>query len=110
KTINADGTIDLTQETFREWLESALNQEEKSKRLSQKVLQATQNNVTFCSSERFTEQPNPGMCSGFLIAPDLIATAGHCVTLDNFCEEYEWVFDYKVDEASGAAGLGMSPD
>lgn len=32
-----------------------------------------------CSSERFTNEPAPGFCSGFLVAPDMIATAAHCI-------------------------------
>lgn len=58
--------------------------------------------ISFCPEEKFVHQPNPGMCSGFLIAPDLILTAGHCVGVDNFCSEYKWVFDFKLtsnDEA-----------
>jgi V8-like Glu-specific endopeptidase len=32
-----------------------------------------------CTSERFREQPLGCFCTGFLIAPDIIATAGHCI-------------------------------
>jgi hypothetical protein len=32
-----------------------------------------------CASERFKDQPCGAFCSGFLVAPDLVATAGHCV-------------------------------
>lgn len=62
--------------------------------------------ISFCSEERFVHQPNPGMCSGFLVAPDLILTAGHCAQVENFCNEYKWVFDFKV-ENNGEAGKNI---
>src|SRR5262249_25343784 len=31
-----------------------------------------------CAGERFRDQPIGAFCSGFLVAPDIIATAGHC--------------------------------
>lgn len=31
-----------------------------------------------CQGERFREQPVGAFCSGFLVAPNVIATAGHC--------------------------------
>jgi len=36
-----------------------------------------------CNNERFREQPTGAFCSGFLVAPDLVATAGHCVNPNN---------------------------
>lgn len=52
-----------------------------------------------CEGERFEEQPVPGFCSGFLVAPDLLMTAGHCLgkagdSIDSaraFCQENVWV-------------------
>lgn len=32
-----------------------------------------------CDGQRFAKQPVPAFCSGALIAPDVILTAGHCV-------------------------------
>jgi S1-C subfamily serine protease len=32
-----------------------------------------------CQSERFADQPVGAFCTGFLVGPDLVATAGHCV-------------------------------
>lgn len=31
------------------------------------------------SGQRFSNQPAPAFCTGFLVGPDLVATAGHCV-------------------------------
>lgn len=50
-----------------------------------------------CDGERFAAQPVVGACSGFLIAPDLLATAGHCVKSEETCKQYLWVFGYMLD-------------
>ncbi|MBI2522529.1 MAG: trypsin-like peptidase domain-containing protein [Bdellovibrio sp.] len=47
-----------------------------------------------CTRERFAEQFTLPHCTGFLIAPDLIMTAGHCVTNQLDCESSSWIFDY----------------
>jgi len=60
-----------------------------------------------CESERFSKMPsfNTG-CTGFLIAPDLVLTAGHCAVntgeirneSGGFCAAFSWVFDFQVAE------------
>ena len=47
-----------------------------------------------CADERFAKQPTAAMCSGFLVAPNLLVTAGHCITQISDCETYVWVFNY----------------
>lgn len=47
-----------------------------------------------CKSEPFADQPAPGHCSGFLIAPDVLVTAGHCVRDREQCQSHYWVFDF----------------
>lgn len=58
-----------------------------------------------CKDERFYRQKNVSYaCSGFLVGPDLLVTAGHCGTntgevrntSDNYCEAYTWLFDFRV--------------
>ena len=49
-----------------------------------------------CSGERFAEQQAVADCSGFLIAPDLLVTAGHCFMQQSDCDEYHWVFDMAI--------------
>lgn len=49
-----------------------------------------------CSEESFLEQPVLPICSAFLVAPDILVTAGHCIISDRDCDNFRWVFDYKV--------------
>jgi V8-like Glu-specific endopeptidase len=53
-----------------------------------------------CSKERFRHQPFIANCSGFLVAPDMIATAGHCFQTGDSCKQYHWVFNYKVSDST----------
>ncbi len=50
------------------------------------------NNV--CPEEKFSDQHVGGFCSGFLIASDLIMTAGHCIPYQRNCENSWYIFDY----------------
>lgn len=50
-----------------------------------------------CEGERFKGQVTSAVCTGFLIAPDLIVTAGHCMEEINSCENMSWVFDFNND-------------
>lgn len=47
-----------------------------------------------CEDERFGEQTVLPVCTGFLVAPNIIMTAGHCVENQQVCENYSWVFEY----------------
>ncbi|MEM1047777.1 MAG: serine protease [Pseudomonadota bacterium] len=49
-----------------------------------------------CSSERFVDQRTAPFCSGFLVAPNLVATAGHCINNNNLART-RFVFGYRVD-------------
>lgn len=53
--------------------------------------------LKLCASERFYEQPSAPTCTGFLVAPDLIATAGHCVNAST-CEFKAILFHYELDK------------
>jgi V8-like Glu-specific endopeptidase len=90
------GKINLRQSSFQEWLSSRMG--------------GSNGSAGLCSGERFTEQPNPAVCSGFLIAPDLVVTAGHCAQVPDMCENYKWVFDFKVDPVNGTAGVEVLPE
>lgn len=47
-----------------------------------------------CSSERFANQLAAADCSGFLVASDILVTAGHCVNEVTDCDNSSWVFDF----------------
>ena len=47
-----------------------------------------------CPGEKFADQINPAVCSGFLVRPDILVTAGHCVRDQDDCENYKWAFDF----------------
>ena len=49
-----------------------------------------------CKSERFSQQLTAANCSGFLVADNLLVTAGHCMRSKRDCLGSKWVFDYKV--------------
>lgn len=49
-----------------------------------------------CVDEPFREQICAGFCSGFLVAEDVIATAGHCVTNSSPLENTRFVFGFKM--------------
>ena len=47
-----------------------------------------------CESERFKNQASLSGCTGFLVAPDVIATSGHCIKDQKECQSTLMVFDY----------------
>ena len=52
-----------------------------------------------CLDEPFIQQPSAASCSGFLVAADLIATAGHCVP--ETCDPgVKIVFDFSLKSAN----------
>ena len=54
---------------------------------------------SLCKDEPFREQKMVAQCSAFLIAPDIVATAGHCIRDEHHCKTLAFVFD-----------VGMSSD
>ncbi len=57
------------------------------------------NAQNLCDDERFVDQPTPGFCSGTLIAPDLVLTAGHCFASGQAsCEQTLVVFGLQWDD------------
>ena len=47
-----------------------------------------------CKSERFSNQMAAASCSGFLVSPDTLVTAGHCIESVEDCANHVWVFDF----------------
>lgn len=59
-----------------------------------------QKEMNLCSDQRFKHQPSAVICSGFLVGPDLLVTAGHCIPNQESCDGVSWVFDYKENEST----------
>lgn len=49
-----------------------------------------------CKEEPFYEQVTGAFCSGSLVAPDIIMTAGHCVKSASACQGTKFVFGFAV--------------
>lgn len=49
-----------------------------------------------CEDEKFADVINAGNCSGFLVGPDLLVTAGHCMRSEFDCSGAQWAFNYKM--------------
>jgi subtilisin-like proprotein convertase family protein/V8-like Glu-specific endopeptidase len=57
-----------------------------------------------CAAERFRNQVTAAFCSGFLVAPNIIVTAGHCIesegTPTSDCATTRFVFGFKMSSAN----------
>ena len=60
-----------------------------------------------CPTEKFSSEPYlTYSCTGFLVGPDLLVTAGHCAVNGGeakhekqmYCEAYSWLFDFQETE------------
>jgi Trypsin-like peptidase domain len=56
---------------------------------------------SLCPEESFFDQPVGAFCTGFLVAPDIIATAGHCVNESN-ATTIRFVFGFRMVDAVAA--------
>ena len=72
-----------------------------------------------CADEKFSSDPSLSYsCSGFLVGPDLIATAGHCMVnhgeskneTEGYCKAYDWLFDYQKDQQGQTQTKEISAD
>jgi hypothetical protein len=55
-----------------------------------------------CDGETFADQPLGCFCSGFLVAPDVVATAGHCVRSTIAAARTWFVFGFRMRDRSHA--------
>ena len=53
--------------------------------------------LKFDENLQFLDKPTNAKCTGFLIAPDILVTAGHCAENVIDAQKYVWVFDYTND-------------
>jgi hypothetical protein len=72
-----------------------------------------------CNDEAFYNQSSIAYaCTGFLVGEDLLVTAGHCATnyeeifntTDKYCESYNWMFDYQVNDSGIFDRNSVNPD
>lgn len=80
---NGDGTFSLPAKTYAEWYE---------------WLDPIGTGNPLCSDEPFRDQPAPAWGSGFLVAPDIIATVGHAACPDD-CANMAVVFGFVMLDA-----------
>lgn len=55
-----------------------------------------------CEYEPYREQSSAAFCSGFLVAPDQVVTAGHCIMNESECSETSFVFGYAYHSPNSA--------
>lgn len=85
-TNNGNGTFTLPPETFAWWYE---------------WLDPIETGNALCWDEPYRDQPSPGFCSGVLVTPDLVATAGHCVACET-ASDLAVVFGFVMEDAVNA--------
>jgi hypothetical protein len=62
--------------------------------------QPLKENMKLCKSERHENEPTLTGCTGFLVGPDLLATAGHCVDTEHKCSDITIAFGVYTTEKS----------
>jgi hypothetical protein len=58
-----------------------------------------QNLLNLCPDEKFASDTMLSSCTGFLVAPDLLLTAGHCLKDKSDCQKNLWVLDYDQSQS-----------
>ncbi|MDH5581994.1 MAG: serine protease, partial [Bdellovibrionales bacterium] len=53
-----------------------------------------------CEDQKFAQQVTAANCTGFLVGPKLLVTAGHCIQSMSSCKNYKWVFGFSLDESN----------
>ena len=69
-------------------------------RIYLKNAETLQKSFNICPDENFAKELVAAECSGVLIAPNLILTAGHCVKSKADCSGSKWVFDFRADKVN----------
>jgi V8-like Glu-specific endopeptidase len=54
--------------------------------------------LNLCASEPFYNQQMGPNCTGFLVTPDLLVSAGHCIQTQMACDRTKYVFGFKITQ------------
>lgn len=60
--------------------------------------------INLCPGVPFKGQPKAARCSAFLVSPDTVVTAGHCLRTEWDCKSSSFVFDYRIDMLGDRSG------
>lgn len=52
-----------------------------------------------CPSNRFANEITVPSCTGFLVKPNMLVTAAHCMKTQEDCNNFYWVFEYVLTNA-----------
>ncbi|MGZ3722215.1 MAG: trypsin-like serine peptidase [Bdellovibrionales bacterium] len=72
-----------------------------------------------CHDEKFASDPSLSYaCTGFLVAPDILITAGHCMVntgesrneAGSYCEVFSWLFDFNSNDDGNGLTEGLSSE
>ncbi|MDG0815015.1 trypsin-like serine peptidase [Bdellovibrio svalbardensis] len=63
------------------------------------------NSFPLCKNEPFLDQPLVGFCTGVLIAPNRVLTAGHCLPHEGGCEHIRFHFGWTAEQAAKSNSL-----
>jgi len=81
---NGNGTFSLPTQTYAEWYQ---------------LVDPLATGNPLCPDEPFRDQPKPAWGTGFLVAPDIVATAGHLACPQD-CADVAFVFGFVMLDAS----------
>lgn len=59
-----------------------------------------QETLQMCVSEHFVTRPAVSGCTGFLVAPNILASAGHCFVTESDCATKKIIFDVDTKDQS----------
>ncbi|MBW2257530.1 MAG: trypsin-like peptidase domain-containing protein [Deltaproteobacteria bacterium] len=86
--IDSDGTVALM-----DWSSLRYKRRNDTWEITSNETFSSVSGYPVCDHEPYKGQPNPAWCSGFLVAPDIIATAGHCM---DWCSDTAFVFGFQT--------------
>lgn len=96
-------TINLSKSVFAQIPNWRIEKSKKSEFISVKT-RDLESGLKVCSDQKFIDLPIVSACTAFLVGPDLIVTAGHCIKDKYDCKKQTWVLDYD------SKGDFISPD